>query len=51
MVDKLRRPSLRWFKHVKRKCIYTPNIRYMRLVVIGFKRGRMKKNWGGDAGD
>lgn len=38
---------LRWFRHIKRKCMDDPMRRCDRLMVEGLKRdrGRPKKSW------
>ncbi|KAG5610037.1 hypothetical protein H5410_021318 [Solanum commersonii] len=48
MVDKMREERLRWFGHVKRRCIDAPVRRCKRLVIEGTRRGRgrPKKYWG-----
>lgn len=46
----MREVRLRWFVHVKRRCVDVPLRRCERLVVVGVRRGRgrLKKNWGDD---
>ncbi|WMV41945.1 hypothetical protein MTR67_035330 [Solanum verrucosum] len=48
VVDKLREARLRWFGHVKRRCVDAPVRRCEGLVVEGTRRGRgrPKKYWG-----
>ena len=47
VVDKMRKARLRWFGHVKRRCVDTPVRRCERLAIEGRKRcrGRPKKYW------
>ncbi|KAL3328216.1 hypothetical protein AABB24_035713 [Solanum stoloniferum] len=48
VVDKMRKARLRWFRHVKRRCIDTLVRKCERLVIEGMRigRGRPKKYWG-----
>ncbi|WMV46644.1 hypothetical protein MTR67_040029 [Solanum verrucosum] len=47
VVDKMRKVRLRWFRHVKRRCIDALVRRCERLVIEGMRigRGRPKKYW------
>lgn len=40
MVDKMQEVRLRWFEHVKRRCIDEPMTRCERLSIKGTVRGR-----------
>lgn len=40
MVDKTRKVRLRWFGHVKRKCVDAPVRRCERLAIVGMRRGK-----------
>jgi len=48
MVKKMREARLRWFGHVKRRCVYAPVKRCEKLDIMGSRRGRgrPKKYWG-----
>lgn len=45
MKDTMRGARLKWFEHIKRKCMDAPVHRFIMLVMDDFKRsrGRLKK--------
>ncbi|KAG5583972.1 hypothetical protein H5410_044406 [Solanum commersonii] len=47
-MDKMRKSRMRWFGHVKRRCMDAPAKRCERLTIEGLRRGRgrPKKYWG-----
>lgn len=48
MDDKMREVRLRWYGHVKRRCIAAPVRMCKRLAIMGLRRGRGRPNkyWG-----
>lgn len=44
VLDKMREPKLRWFRHVKRRNTYAPVMRCERSTIVGFRRGRSRLN-------
>lgn len=44
MEDKMREARLKWYKHVKRKCIDAPVRRGERLVMVGLRRDKGRPN-------
>lgn len=47
VADKMQEPRLRWFGHIKRRCMDGPMRRCERLTMEGLRRdrGRPKKYW------